>query len=146
MKIHGEEYHWGKARNEIVDLGPVANMRSLKFLDVSGNQVEDLSPINELHDLAYLSCMKNRIADISMITKERFPSLSYLYLSQNRISDGATIEQWKNNETVVTYCLTPYYLESEYNLKEGKSPMFHIEFYGMDVTELGMNIGTRGEK
>ena len=146
LKLYGEDYHWGKARNEIVDLDPVANMKNLKFLDVSGNQVEDLSPIRELHHLTYLSCMKNRIADISMITKERFPSLSYLYLSQNRISEGSTIEQWKDDETVVAYCLTPYYLESEYNLKEGKSPMFHIEFYGMDVTELGMNIGTRGEK
>lgn len=133
---------WEMNQNRIVDLSPLETAKQLRFLDVSSNEIKDISPIQTLDNLEFLSCMQNQIEDVSMITRENFPRISYVYLSQNNIQDGAALRKLAYEEernTTVQYYMTPYYNQLYLGIAQAKSSPVHLELMGIDVTEIFLN-------
>lgn len=69
----------------LTDLSFLEDLSSeLTALDVSGNQIKDLSPLAEQKSLLYINADGNKISDISPLTS--LDSLETLFLSRNSIS------------------------------------------------------------
>lgn len=133
---------WELNQNRIVDLSPLETAKQLRFLDVSSNEIKDISPIQTLTNLEFLSCMQNQIEDVSMVTRENFPRISYVYLSQNNIQDGSALQklaQGGEGKTTVQYYMTPYYNQLYLGIAQAKSSPVHMELMGIDVTEIFLN-------
>jgi hypothetical protein len=73
------EYH------EITDLTPLAGLKNLNTVLLSGNRISDISPLKELKDLEVLWLSENQITDISPLSG--LTQLTSLQLGDNQISD-----------------------------------------------------------
>ncbi len=73
------------ARQNIVDLAPIAQLSKLNLLVLSQNRIADLSPLSGLKELGQLVLRQNNITDLAPL--QSLTSLSSLDLSQNPVSD-----------------------------------------------------------
>jgi len=71
--------------NEIVDIGPLANLTRLTRLDLAGNQIVDISALSNLANLTGLGLADNQIVDISALSG--LTRLTQIWLANNQILD-----------------------------------------------------------
>ena len=88
------------ARNQIVDIGPIAKLSRLVTLNISDNQIEEIGPLTKLEDLNLAILERNKIADLAPLVEawksgeggiER--AFLRLYLAGNPLTDAAKGEQ-----------------------------------------------------
>ena len=73
------------AKNEVVDLGPLADLASLTLLDLRGNALADCVALSGLQSLTWLVLSENMIVDLLPLAD--MVSLKYLYLGGNEIAE-----------------------------------------------------------
>ena len=83
--------HLYLSENEISDISPLAQLSELRDLGLGTNQISDFSPLAELKQLWGLDIRKSQISDISPLTQ--LNELTHLYLSDNQISDISPLTQ-----------------------------------------------------
>ena len=76
-------------RNKITDITPLAGIRFLNTLTLAHNMVEDWTPLAAMDSLRGLALDGNSLRDLPPLP----PKVSYLYLSDNSISDIASLAQ-----------------------------------------------------
>lgn|GEM_PF-5574563 len=76
------------------DAWALANVTSIRALDLSGNSISSAKFVKNLHDLTFLSLKENDLSDIGGI--ETLDGLMHLDISQNGISDVSKIAELKN--------------------------------------------------
>lgn len=77
------------AKNEIVDVGPLKDIKGLQSLDLSGNKIVDVGPLGELVKLQYLHLGGNQIVAVEPLAKLK--ALNFLDLGGNKIVDPAPL-------------------------------------------------------
>jgi internalin A len=70
-------------KNEIVDLGPLRELKLLQSIDLSSNKIESIEPISKLIQSQYLELSKNAIVDLAPLRE--MSNLRSLYVSDNKI-------------------------------------------------------------
>ena len=80
--------------NNIVDLSPIKELRSLKKLDLSFNQINNISVLKDLSNLTILYLSSNQIRDISVL--KDLSNLTELYLNSNQIIDISVLKELSN--------------------------------------------------
>jgi len=80
--------------NQISDISPLKELKSLTYIDLESNQISDISPLKELKSLTQLWFGKNRISDISAL--KDLKSLTTIYLRFNQISDISALKDLKS--------------------------------------------------
>ena len=70
--------HLGLSDNRIDDVGLLAELRSLKRLDLGGNRVSDISPLGDLSGLVWLRLPGNPVSDVAPLG--RLTLLRWLWL------------------------------------------------------------------
>ena len=83
--------HLYLSENEISDISPLAQLSELRDLSLADNQISDFSPLAELKQLWGLNIRKSQISDISPLAG--LNKLTHLYLSDNQISDISPLTQ-----------------------------------------------------
>ncbi|MDE0300412.1 MAG: leucine-rich repeat domain-containing protein [Candidatus Poribacteria bacterium] len=73
---------WG---NPLAELSPIADLRSLTYLDVAACSISDITALSNLFNLSGLNVRFNRIVDIGPV--ENLTNLVSLRLEGNRIAD-----------------------------------------------------------
>ena len=73
----------------IADAGKLAEMKGLKYLDISGNPLTDLSFLSELSDLEILKIINVQADDYQVLKK--LEKLSMLYISEDMYEDITAI-------------------------------------------------------
>ncbi|MCL2157966.1 MAG: leucine-rich repeat domain-containing protein [Oscillospiraceae bacterium] len=87
----GETYY--KSGN-ISDIGPLAKLTNLVFLDLHGNQIDDISALANLTNLTNLDLLDNQIGDISAL--ESLTNLTNLSLAATQIDDISALKNLTN--------------------------------------------------
>ena len=95
------------ANSEVGDLGNIARLGNLRFLDLGNNRISDLSPLTQLSKLSGLNLSNNQITDVSPLL--RISTLRSLNLSGNLgipCRDIATLQaRLESNFTPPPSCL-----------------------------------------
>ena len=76
-------------RNRITDIAALSELGSLRVLTLAHNMVEDLAPLAAMESLSYLALDGNSLRDLPPLP----PYLRHLYLSDNSISDIASLAE-----------------------------------------------------
>jgi Leucine-rich repeat (LRR) protein len=84
--------------NQISDLGPLAGLINLEYINLEGNQISDLGPLAGLTNLSGLYLSDNEITDISPLAG--MTDLVSLYLDNNQISDLGPLAELTNLESL----------------------------------------------
>ena len=80
--------------NRITDIAPLSGLGSLRVLTLAHNMVEDLAPLAAMESLGILALDGNSLRDLPPLPS----SLWRLYLSNNSISDIASLGNMRNLE------------------------------------------------
>ena len=76
--------HWGKG-NQVSDLSPIANLISLRRLDLNSNPISDLTLISGLTNLTKLKLILMPVRDLSPI--RNLTNLTYLAINGSYVTD-----------------------------------------------------------
>ncbi len=68
----------------LTDIGPLAALRELDWLDLSGNAIEDLSPLDGHTELRFIDLTRNAIEDLSPLASN--PLIDDLLFDFNRVT------------------------------------------------------------
>lgn len=77
--------------NEIIDITPIKDMKTLERLDLDNNKIENLPNLSKLQRLITLYLRDNKLSDISNL--EELKNLEALHLRNNKISDISSLEK-----------------------------------------------------
>ncbi|BDX08280.1 leucine-rich repeat domain-containing protein [Planctobacterium marinum] len=94
----GSEHRWDglSLRGlQLTDINFLSQFEQILSLDVSDNNISDLSPLENLIYNYRLNLSNNQITDISKISLSSAPSLLYLYLAGNQITDVSYLSNLK---------------------------------------------------
>jgi internalin A len=69
--------------NEIVDLGPIKDLKLLQSIDLASNKIESIEPLSALVNSQYLQLSKNGISDLAPL--KGMTNLRSLYIADNKI-------------------------------------------------------------
>ena len=84
--------------NQIDNIQPVANLKSLDSLDLRGNAIADISPLKGLTEWKFLFLDNNKVTDLKVLIEmakadkegsQRFAPFWQVYLKGNPLSDEA---------------------------------------------------------
>lgn len=78
--------------NEITDLTPISNFKTLEKISFSGNQIVDLTPLAKLENLENVIGINNKIATIEPI--KDLKNVKYTNLDGNLLEEITGIENW----------------------------------------------------
>jgi len=86
-------------RNEITDITPISNLKSLASVDFTDNLIEDISPISGLNNLKVAKFRQNRIKSSGKL--ENLYNLRLLDLGDNRMQDITSISNLNKLEVLL---------------------------------------------
>ena len=78
--------------NEITDLTPISNFKTLEKISFSGNQIVDLTPLAKLENLENVIGINNKIETIEPI--KDLKNVKYINLDGNLLEEIRGIENW----------------------------------------------------
>ena len=71
----------------------------LTYLSMGGNEISNIEPISDMKTLDHLLVSNNRISDISVL--QNLPGLEYLDVQGNPIDPGFTLDDVAESCTVI---------------------------------------------
>ena len=104
------------SRLGLINIEPIAYLKSLEILDLNHNQISDLSPLRNLKNLKFLKLANNLIEDISDI--EELTKIEQLDISNNQIE---TIEYLSAYEKLEELKAENNKIDNVYDLKNIKN-------------------------
>ena len=84
------------SKNQIADVGPLANLTNLRQLHLNDNQIADVGPLANLTNLESLHLGKNQIADVGPLAN--LTRLTMLRLESNQVADVGPLAKLTNLE------------------------------------------------
>jgi len=111
--------------HEIENIGPLAGLIHLEYLDLRGNRITDLSPLANLQALQYLYLTSNGVQDVTPLSG--LPNLEIVELQENRVRDLTPLSQLTRLTT----------LKLAYNEIDDVSPLSMLT--GLDFLRLDGN-------
>ncbi|WP_258115536.1 MucBP domain-containing protein [Levilactobacillus yiduensis] len=95
--VNLKRIHFSAAQNtstmvfgDIVDISPLAGLRKLEYVDLSGNRISDITPLAGLTNIKELSLAYNGITDFSVLAGRQFDRLTtdwqYIILPTIRVN------------------------------------------------------------
>lgn len=115
---------------EDADYAPIANLKALYYLAISGSKLETLTPFKDLENLQHLILDFNEIKDLTPLSN--YPKLEYLSLDGNTVSDLTPIKTLTNLETLVVGRNQIKDLTPVSSLKKLKT----INFFSNEISDL----------
>ena len=117
-------------RNDIAELGPLANLTSLWWLGLDDNAIADVSPLSGLTSLTYLTLGNNEIAELGPLAD--ITSLTQLTLRGNYISDVSPLA----GLTSLTHLLLGWNDISDVSPLAGLTALNQLGLHSNDIADL----------